>query len=514
MSTVTVARIRRAVRRESIGVDVAGALNLVGAILRYLSLAFLFPTAIAVGYGESPWPFLAAALATAAFGFGLERMTQGRERIGPREGFLVVALTWALGALFVSLPYLIGEPQLREPLDAYFEAMSGMTTTGASVLTDIPALGHGMAMWRQLSQWLGGMGIIVLALAILPRLRVGGRQLMEFEAPGPELGETLAASIRETARRLWYLYVGLTVLMIVVLTVVAYSGLDDRMGFYEALAHAFTTLPTGGFSTRARSIEEFGAASQWVIAVFMVLAGANFVLLYRAVVRGERRLLVRDEELRLYVGLLVTATLVLAYDVAAEGIHSGEAAIRHAFFQSSSMMTTTGYASVDFAALWTPLGFIVLVALMFVGGSAASTGGAIKVIRVLLLGRILRRELDQTVHREVVVPLRFNGRVVDERTLRAVGTFVLLYVIVFALGTLVIAVDSVRAGVDVRAFDAVAAAATTLGNVGPGLGFAGPMGSFEPFGDISKVTMIVLMWMGRLELLPVVVLVTKSYWRA
>ena len=509
---INVARMRRGLRRDVLGVEVGGALNLVGAIIKYFSVAFLFPAAVAVGYGEDVWPFVAATGITAAFGWTLERITHGKETIGPREGFLVVSLSWLLAALFAALPYVFAEPQLRHPLDAYFEAMSGMTTTGASVLTDIEALDHSIAMWRQFSQWLGGMGIIVLALAVLPRLRVGGRQLLETEAPGPEI-EPLGTRIRDTARRLWLLYVGLTILMILVLSGVAWSGLDERMTFYDAVAHSFSTLPTGGFSTRGRSVEDFGAASQWVITVFMVLAGLNFALMYRAFVRRQARPSARDEELRLYLGLLVLAGGILVLDLTAEGIHRGEAAIRHAAFQAASMMTTTGYASTDFN-LWTSLAAMLLVALMFVGGSAGSTGGAIKPIRLLLLGRILRRELDQTVHREAVLPIRFNGRVVDERTLRAVTVFVLLYLIMFALGALAIAIESQRAHVDVTPFEALSAAATSIGNVGPGFGQFGPMGSFDPLSPLSKVVMIVLMWMGRLELIPVAVLLTKRYWRA
>ena len=517
---VTVARFRRGVRREVLGVDVGGALNLVGALMKYYSAAFLFPIAIALGYHESPWPFVGAALIALGAGLALELVTEGKERIGPREGFLVVSLAWLFGAFFTSLPYVLdgvpagdGSLQLRNPLNAYFEAMSGMTTTGASVLTDIPAMEHSIAMWRQFSQWLGGMGIVVLALAVLPRLRVGGRQLLETEAPGPEL-DPLATSIRQTARRLWIAYLVISALMVATLTFVAWTGLDERMSFYEAVAHMFSTLATGGFSTRARSIEEFGAASQWTITFFMAVAGANFALTYRALFRRQLRPALRDEELRLYVAFLALGTILLFSDLVQEGILSGEAAIRHAAFQATSMMTTTGYASVDFAAEWTSLAAIILVALMFVGGSAGSTGGAIKPIRFLLLGRILRRELDQTVHPHVVLPIRFNRAVVDERTLRAVVAFVALYVIVFALGALGIAIDSGRADVDVGAFDAIAASATTLGNVGPGFGFAGPMGSFEPFSPLSKAIMVVLMWMGRLELLPVAVLLTRSYWRA
>lgn len=512
----TAARIRRVARRETIGVDVGGALNLIGALLKYLSLAFLFPTALAVGYSEPVAPFVVSAALCAGFGFALELTTRGKERVGVREGFFIVAVTWLLAALFVSLPYQLADlEQLERPLDAYFEAMSGMTTTGASVLTDVESLDRSMAMWRQQSQWLGGMGIIVLALAILPRLRVGGRQLMESELPGPEL-EKLTSSIRDTARRLWFLYVGLTGLQVLVLAAIGWSGADERMSLFEAVAHAFTTMPTGGFSTQARSIEAFSGATQWAIVAFMVIAGANFALMFRAFVRRRPGALAKDEEFRLYLALLALGSVVLVAELWGKGLSAGEEAVRQAVFQATSIMTTTGYASTDFNE-WlvaAPLAVMVLVALMFPGGSAGSTAGSIKIVRHLLIGRILRRELDQTVHPEIVSPIRLNGSSVDERTLRAVISFVLLYVGIFVAGALALLIDSSRAGIDVSPFEAIAAAATTLGNVGPALGLAGPMGSFEPFSDLSAGVMIALMWLGRLEIIPIVVLFTRSYWRA
>jgi trk system potassium uptake protein TrkH len=491
---------------------VSGALNLVGLVLRYLSVAFLFPVTIALWNGETIWPFLAAGALTGGAGWVLEKTTAGRERIGLREAFFVVAVTWVAAAFFVSLPYVFsGQEQLASPLDAYFEAMSGMTTTGATILTDVDALPRGLAMWRQLSQWLGGMGIIVLALAVLPRLRVGGRQLLESELPGPEV-ERLTASIRTIARRLWVLYVALTVLQIAVLAVIGWTGLDPRMTLYNAVAHSFTTLPTGGFSTHARSIEYFGAASQWAFVVFMAIAGVNFALIYRALRRHAG--VWRDEELRLYLALLAVASAAVLAKLLARDVYDGEEAVRQSVFQVVSMMTTTGYASADFNA-WPIFTGLVLVLMMVIGGSAGSTAGAIKVVRVLLLGRILRRELDQTVHREAVVPIRFNGVVLDERTVRGVGAFILLYGLIFVAGVLGLAVTEAVATAenDLAWEEGFSAVATTLGNVGPGLGFLGPMGSFEPFSPVSKVILIVLMWAGRLELLPVVVLLTRGYWR-
>jgi trk system potassium uptake protein TrkH len=506
-------RLRRAVRRESFGVHAGAALNLVGALVMYLSAAALLPTGVALVYSESPWPFLGAGAIAFGTGFVLERATRGRGQAGIREGFLVVSLTWLLAAGFGALPYLLsGEDQLSSPINAYFEAMSGFTTTGATVVTDIEGLDHAVAIWRQLTQWLGGMGIIVLFLAILPRLRVGGRQLLETELPGPEI-EALSASIRATARRLWLLYIGLTALQALILAGFGWTGVDERMNSFEAIAHAFSTMPTGGFSTEARSVEAFGAASQWVIVIFMVIAGANFALTYQALVRRNVGSLVRDEELRLYLALLAAGSMLLVIELWSEGLLVGEEAVRHSVFESVATMTTTGFASADYNE-WTLLAAVVIVALMFAGGAAGSTAGSVKVVRHLLIGRILRRELDQTVHPELVAPIRLNRTIVDERTLRAVLAFVLLYVGLFALGTLALMVDAARVELDLRMLDAVAASASTIGNVGPAFGFAGPMGSFEPFSDVSKVIMIVLMWLGRLEIIPVAVLLTRAYWRA
>jgi len=493
-------------------VDLRGAFGLVGTLTKYLSVAVLFPTALAIGYREPFWPFLAAGAIMVLAGLGLERLGRGAPPIGFREGFFVVSVTWLSAALLGALPYLLsGNPQIDRPVDAYFEAMSGFTTTGSSVLTDIPALDQSMLMWRQFTQWLGGMGIIVLALAVLPRLRVGGRQLLESEMPGPEVDD-LADRIRSTAQRLWLLYVALTAAQALILAIFGWTGIDDRMDPFNALAHAFTTLPTGGFSPEARSVEPFSAASQWVIIVFMTLAGMNFALLYRLFVRRRARAAARDEEARLYLAILASMSVLLAVELWREGIHTGEAAFRQATFQVVSMMTTTGYGSTDYI-VWPAIALMILVGVMLVGGSAGSTGGAIKVVRHLLIGKMLRRELRQTLHPEAVMPIRLNGAVVDERTLRAITAFVLLYIGLFAAGAGLIALDAAFEGPPLTAFDAIAATATTLGNVGPGLGFAGPMGSFEPFSDFSTIVMIALMWLGRLEIIPIVVLLTRGYWR-
>lgn len=500
-------------RRRRLAIDVPAVVNLVGMLGKYLGLAALFPIPFALAYGEPFLPFVVAGATTSGVGYALERLTaDAAGRVGVREGFLVVALTWLLAAAFASIPYLFeGGDQLSNPLDAYFEGMSGFTTTGASVVTDFDDINRSLGMWRQFTQWLGGMGIIVLAIAVLPRLRVGGRQMMESELPGPEIA-ALGERIRSTARKLWFLYVGLTLVEVLLLSSFWVVGVDDLMTPYEALAHALSTMPTGGFSTQPDSAASFSAASQWILTLFMAIAGANFALMYRAFVRRQPKVLARDEEFRLYVVLVVGAAVAVTAMLWGYGIAEGEAAVRNAAFQTVSIITTTGMASADFA-LWPPVLLLALFALMFVGGSAGSTGGSIKVVRHLLLGKVLRREIDQTLSPEVVMPIRLNGTPVDERTIRAIAAFILLYVGFWAVGASIIAIDSAISGVGVGTLDALAASATTLGNVGPGFGIAGPFGSFAEYSDVSKLTMIGLMWVGRLEIVPVVVLLTRHYWR-
>jgi trk system potassium uptake protein TrkH len=507
------ARLRRAVRRETLGVDVVASLNLVSLLLLALTPSFLVPTIVALAYGEPAWPFLAAGAISAGICGSVAVVTTGARRAGFREGFLVVALIWLLAPVFGAVPYVLDGPdEISGPLNAYFEAMSGYSTSGGSILPDAAVLNDSFAIWRQFTTWLGGMGIIVLALAILPRLRVGGRQLFEAEAPGPEV-EPLTVTIRATARRFLVLYVAITVVQTLVLIVVGATGLDDEMSPFDAISHSFVTVATGGFSTRTLGIVEFGAVTQWVLVVFMILGGSNFALLYLGLVRGRVRALARDEEYRLYLTLLALASAVVLLDLFRRDLFGGEEAVRHAVFQVVSLMTTTGFATTDYNA-WGALALIVLVGVMFLGGSAGSTTGSIKVVRHVIIGKMLRRELDATVHPELLTPLRLNGRVVEERALRAVIVFVLLYLGIAAAGTVGVLADPASRTLDLSAFEALAAAASALGNVGPGLGIAGPVGSFAEYGDTSKAILTALMYLGRLELIPVVVLLTRHYWRA
>ena len=509
----SIMRGRGAPRRPYLAVDVGGSLNIVGTLIAYLSLSTLLPTGFALGYGESPWPFLISGAVAGAVGAGVAFATRGEHRLGAREGFLVVALTWLAAAALGALPYVLsGEPQLERPIDAYFEGMSGFSTTGGSVVPDVEALPHGIAIWRQFTQWLGGIGIIVLALAVLPRLRVGGRQLLEHEMPGPEI-ETLTTRIRDTARRVWTLYIGLTAVLFGILLVLGLTDVDDAMTPFEAFAHALSTIPTAGFSTQADSLESFAHATQWVIVLFMILGGINFALMYRAIVRRQPRAASRDQELRLYLALLVVGAIVIVSEIWTEDVLTGADGLRVGIFTAVSTMTTTGYSVADYNT-WPTLAIMTIVGLMFVGGSAGSTTGSVKVVRHLLVGKILRREIDQTLHPEIVLPVRLNRRIVDERTLRAVLAFVLLYMGIFVVGAAILAIDAARTGLELSAFDAVSVSASMLANVGPAFGIGGPLGSFEPFSDFSTLLMTALMWLGRLEIIPIIVLLSRHYWRS
>jgi trk system potassium uptake protein TrkH len=505
-------RGRGAHRPPLLAVDVPGALHIVGMLIAYLSASTLVPAGIAIGYDESPWPFLVAGAIGAAAGSGCAYVTRGDHRLGIREGFLVVSLTWLVAAALAALPYVLsGDPQLDRPVDAYFEGMSGFSTTGGSIVPDVEALPHGIAIWRQFTQWLGGIGIIVLALAVLPRLRVGGRQLLEHEMPGPEI-ETLTTRIRDTARRVWTLYIGLTAVLFGLLLALGLSGVDEEMSPFQAFAYALTTIPTAGFATKADSLESFAHATQWVIVLFMILGGINFALMYRAIVRRQPRAAARDQELQLYLVLLVLGAIVIVTEVWTENVLAGADGLRVGIFTAVSTMTTTGFSVADYNT-WPALAVITIVGLMFVGGSAGSTTGSVKVVRHLLVGKLLRREIDQTLHPELVLPVRLNRRVVDERTLRAVLSFVLLYIGIFIIGSVVLALDAARTGIGLSPFDAISVSASMLANVGPAFGVGGPLGSFEPFSDFSTIVMTGLMWLGRLEIIPIIVLLSRHYWR-
>nr|WP_238392101.1 TrkH family potassium uptake protein [Halorussus amylolyticus] len=505
-------------------VDYRATLGFVGTILKYLSVTPLLPAAVALYYGESVLPFVVTIVVMAALGVGLERL-RSADDLGHREAFLLVALTWLAVPVLGTIPYLVaGQGTVAHPVDALFESMSGFTTTGSTVLGEISfeRHSHGILLWRQLTQWLGGMGIIVLMVAILPELSVGGAQVMDAEAPGPSL-EKLTPRIQDTARALWKIYVGFTVAAIAVYYGLHLAGFADNMDFYNAVSHALTTLPTGGFSPEGRSIEAFSPAIQWAVIGFMVVAGTNFALFWH-VLNGDSDRLTGNSEFRAYLasmGVIGALLAILLFTGAglervpeSIGQLSGdfENSLRQSLFQTAAIVTTTGYASMDFNA-WDASAKTVLLLAMFLGGSAGSAAGSIKIVRWVLVRKTIARELFTTVHPEAVRPVRLRDDVVDEEPLRGVFVFVLTFLAIFAVSTVVIFLDGLWMGLDLSGLEAISVAIATLGNIGPGVGIVGPMNSFHDFSAPAKLYMVFLMWIGRLEILSVLVILTPTYWR-
>jgi trk system potassium uptake protein TrkH len=491
------------------------SVGLLGTGLKYLAATMIVPLVVAVIYTEDIWVFALSILLVVIAGFALERVNPDPD-LGPREALLFVSLAWLMAAVVGTIPYILAgygtASTLADPINALFESMSGFTTTGATVMGEISLdrHSHALLMWRQLTQWLGGMGIIVLMIAILPEVAVNGAQLMASEAPGPEL-QKLTPKIAETARVLWLIYFGFTLLLVGLLYGLHLLDLAPNMDFYNALAHGFTTLPTGGFSPQADSIAAFSAIVQWVVIPFMLIAGVNFALFWH-VLRGEAEIMLENSEFRFYAGaiaVLVAVLSVLLVRGAAPPMELGgtteglsENTIRQAAFQIGSLMNSTGYATADFAKWDTPAQAFLLF-VMFIGGSAGSTGGGVKVVRWLIVGKTIRRELFTTAHPDVVEPVRLGGNVVDEDAIRGVMVFTVLYILLFGVSAVFIALDTARIGIQLSVLESVSASLATLGNIGPGFGRLGPFGSYLFFSDASKLLMIFLMWVGRLEIVPV-----------
>ncbi|QCJ45947.1 TrkH family potassium uptake protein [Haloprofundus sp. MHR1] len=512
-------------RTPSVYVDYRVSVALVGTVLKYIGITPLFPLVLAFYYGENPVPFVATSVLMVGGGFLLERVNNDGE-LRQREVFLLVSLAWLVVPLVGTVPYLVaGTGTVANPVNALFESMSGFTTTGATVLGEISVERHGyaMLMWRQLTQWLGGMGILVLMVAILPELSVGGAQIMKQEAPGISL-EKMTPRLQQTARGLWGIYAGFTVLAIVVYYGLHLSGLAPNMTLYNAVAHALTTLPTGGFSPEARSVEAFTPAVQWAVMPFMVVAGTNFALFWY-VFRGEPRRLTNNTEFRSYLlailafGTVISAVLFLGVGIAEPPANLDiipgnlENSLRQGLFQVIAIVTTTGYASMDFNT-WDASAQTILLFAYFLGGSAGSAAGSIKIVRWVLVKKAIFRTLFTSVHPEAVKPLRLDRKVVDEQTIRDVLVFILLFLTIFTLSTMLLYLDSLRtAGVSLSGLEAMSVAIATLGNIGPGFGVVGPMNSFLPFSDAAKLYMVFLMWIGRLEVLSVLVILTPTFWR-
>jgi trk system potassium uptake protein TrkH len=472
-----------------------GVLFLLGRLLLTLAAALLVPAALALYLGgEQLREFLIASAVTAIAGVLLAWFfrQQADFRFGRREAFVLVTCAWVTASLAGATPYVLIKGW-SFAVNGLFESASGFTTTGASVLSNLEAEAAPLMLWRSLTQWLGGMGIIVLGIAILPRLSVGGMQLLGAEAPGPTT-EKLTPRVAQTAKALWGIYFLLTGAEALVLMLFG-------MGWLEAINHAMTTMATGGFSTRSASVGAYSGAIQVVITLFMVLAGVNFALHFKCL-RGKPLAAIRDPEFRLYIWILTAATLFLTLDLVRAGRGLGTA-LRLAAFQATTVVTTTGFATEDFD-LWPNFSRALLFTLMFVGGCAGSTSGSIKVVRIMILGKRVLKDLKQMVLPRAVLPVLVGNRAISVDVVASVMTFVMLFLMIYAAGGLLLG----AMGYDL--VTSFSASATCLGNIGPGFELVGPARNFDFFPPAAKLLLVALMLVGRLELYTVLVLIFLS----
>ena len=490
-----------------------------GNLLICLAGTMLMPLGVAIYYriniGEAPndlVAFLVSAAITLITGLTLRLSLRARqEELGVREGFAVVALAWVIVALFGALPYqLAGVFHIdgRSPWTAfsfsYFESMAGFSTTGATVLTEIERLSHAMLFWRSFTHWLGGMGIVVLAVAILPMLGIGGMQLFRAEAPGPQT-DRLTPRITQTAKLLWGVYVLLSILEVILL-------MFGKMTLFDALCHTFGTMATGGFSTKNASIGYYNSVYiDMVICVFMFLAGTNFALHYRAL-RGNVKAYLQDTEFKFYctviaVGITLISWNTIRFQVNGEiPYDSMWTSLRYATFQVLSIITTTGYGTADFEQ-WPALSQFILVTFMFYGGCAGSTGGGMKQVRFLLLIKQSGAEIKRLIFPHAVLPIRVNERVVPREVMTNVLGFFFFFIGIFAIVTCIMTI----LGLDL--VSAAGATIATMGNIGPGLGSVGPTDNYAHIHTVGKFVLSFCMLLGRLELYTVLILFSPNFWK-
>ncbi len=473
--------------------------NILGrlVIIEGLFVSACIPVAAYYG-GDDLAAFVMTAVAMFASGIFLWSLTRRADKsIGKREGFVIVSVVWVLFSLLGALPFWLSgtAPSFT---DAFFETISGFTTTGATILEDIEAVPGGVLLWRSMTQWMGGMGIIVLSLAILPVLGVGGMQLFVAEVPGPTK-EKIHPRVMQTAQRLWGIYIAFTLAQMVLL----YLG---GMTIFDSVCHSFTTMATGGYSTKQASIAHFDSAYiQYVITIFMFLAGTSFILSYFAMhLRFDK--VWKNEEFRFYLGLVAFFAAVITVGLIISGNGSAEYAFRTALFQVVSIITTTGFVTADYLQ-WAPVLSILVFVMMFFGGSAGSTGGGVKIIRVLLVIKNSYLEIRRLIYPSAIIPVKLDNRPIPQQIIGNVLAFVFIYVLVMIVSVAVIS----SMGYDMAT--SFGAAAATLGNIGPGTGLVGPVDSYAHFPDAGKWFLSLLMLLGRLELFTVLVLFSPAFWR-
>ncbi|AET66476.1 Trk-type K+ transport system, membrane component [Desulfosporosinus orientis DSM 765] len=476
--------------------------SFVANILGRLMIAYTgfmgIPFVVAVIYQEESMFSFALSLIVSVFtGLVLKTFGQKEGRMGVREGFVVVAGAWLLTALIGALPYALSGA-VPTYLDGVFEAVSGFTTTGASVIDAVESLPKSVLLWRSLTHWLGGMGIIVLFIVFLPNM-TGAVHLFNAEVPGPT-SERVLPRIRDNALKLWQIYFGFTVVQIILLIIVG-------MNWFDAVNHSFATMATGGFSTKNTSIAYYdNVGIELIIIIFMIIAGGNFGLYFQAWRSGFMKI-IKDLEFQFYLLIIAVSTLIIAFSLwRSMGVEGGNS-LRQALFQVVSIMTTTGFASADFDK-WPAVCKIVLLCLMFIGGSAGSTAGGIKVSRIILLFKHSWAELRRAIHPKAVINVRFAKRTVDPVMLNTISVFFFLFLSIFAFASFLLAATGLEP------LDAMSAVVVTLGNVGPGFGVVGPTTTFSSINAFGECVLIICMLLGRLELFTLLVLVQPEFWRS
>ena len=456
----------------------------------------LLPLAASVLYGEAWLPFFGTAVLCILLGTALHLVPVKKAQMHSRDGFMAVALGWIVLSLTGALPYAF-TGALTHYVDAVFETVSGLTTTGSTVFPEVEHLPRSVLLWRSLTQWMGGMGVLVLFLALMPKLGDGAVYLMRAESPGP-IKSKLVPKVGSTAKILYAIYVALTVLEMVCLRLAGAT-------WFSAVNHAFTTMATGGFSIYNTSLSGASPAVMWIVTAFSFLAGVNFSLPFLAVT-GRLRAALRSEELRVYLSIVVGVTLLICLCLRVQaGVPLGES-VTDAAFQTVTIITTTGFATVDFA-LWPTFCRMALLVLMFTGGCAGSTSGGIKLSRVLILWKSLVRELKRMVHPNHVSVIKVDDQPVEERVVSSTGAYIMAYMAVLLAGALVVSWDNFGFQ------ESFAASLTCISNVGPGLGILGPMENFSILSPLSKIALSLEMLTGRLELMPMLALLTRGAWR-
>jgi trk system potassium uptake protein TrkH len=475
-------------------------LKIIGVLIFFFGLTMIFPLIVGLLYrDQSVVPLLKSVGITVLSGSILYLVFRKVEAavINQREGMAIVAVGWTVVGLFGAIPFYLGDGGFTFT-DAFFESVSGFTTTGASVLTNIEAMSKGLLFWRSFIQWLGGMGIIVLSVAILPFLGVGGMQLYKAEVPSP-VPDKLKPRIRDTAKILWKVYALISLAEVILL-------LLGGMGLYDALCHTFTTMPTGGFSTKNASIAHYDSVYfDCVIIFFMLLAGINFSLHYQ-MLRGKALVFWQDSECRFFLGAVVLLTFAVSLNVFGTVYKTIGEALRFGAFQVASIVTTTGFATADYEQ-WPTMSQFILLLCMFLGASAGSTGGGMKCLRIMLCFKYCYKELFMLIHPHAVSHIKIGGKTVPDDVMRSVLGFLALYMGLFALCSVLLA----GMGVDfTTSFGAIAA---SIGNIGPGFGMVGPVENYAQIPYLGKWLLIWCMLLGRLEIFTMIILMVPEFWR-